>query len=132
MTKDEIYSKLEYNGKYDTKVKTNLRNMIKENKENIELYSLLLEIQGELETGKAKLFANKVKKNTEEVVENAEVEVKKEKKQYVKKEKKTSNTKKKKKKKRGSLTSVIGKIFIILMILLMIASSISTIFSYFS
>jgi ABC-type Na+ efflux pump permease subunit len=132
MTKEDIYSKLEYNGKYDTKVKTNLRNMIKENKENIELYSLLLEIQNELETGKAKLSSNKVKKTTEEVVEDTSEEVKKEKKQYVKKEKKTNNTKKKKKKKKSSLTSIIGRIFIILMILLMIASSISTIFSYFS
>ena len=58
--KKEIYAKLEYNGKYDTKIKTELRKMIKENKDNQELVAVLQEVQSELETGKAKVEINKL------------------------------------------------------------------------
>ena len=134
MTKEDIYDKIEYNGKYNTKIKTNLRNLIKENKGNDEIYSVLLEVQDELETGKAKTYYNRSKnKKVDDIVgpkENSEITPIKEKKAYVKKEKIKKKSVKKKKKKSSS-ASIIAKIFIILMALLMIASSVSTIFSYF-
>lgn len=139
MTREDVYSKLEYNGKYDTNVKTKLRNLIKENKDNEEMHLLLLEIQKELETGKAKISLNKVKKQesieekTEVVINNTKEKNKYFKKIESKKKKDISSKKKKNKKKRKktSLTSVIGKILIILFIFLMLFSSISTVFSYF-
>lgn len=133
MTKEEIYAKLEYNGKYDTKVKTELRKLIKENNENDEIYPLLLEIQSELESGKAKLAYNSAKKKIEDKEESIKetVSLPKEKKKYVKKEKEIKNdSKKKKKKKKSSNTNIIGKIFIIILVLLMVFSSLSTIFTY--
>lgn len=151
MTKEDIYKKLEFSGKYDTKIKTNLRNLIKENKENKELLPTLLEVQNELETGKAKTIYNRMLKNeTKEVVEEKQEEttnVKEEKKvnnknkeekkkDKSKKEKKNNNNKKesnkkKDKKKKKSKGNIIAKIFIILFAILMIASSVSTIFTYF-
>lgn len=133
MTKEDIYEKIGYNGKYDTKIKTNLRNLIKENKNDAEVSSTLLEVQDELETGKAKINYNHNKGRKGSDIESKEriesVSVKK-KKPYEKKEKvKKKNVKKKKKK--SSSASIIAKIFIVLMALLMIASSVSTIFSYF-
>ena len=146
MTKEDIYNKLEFSGKYDTKIKTNLRNLIKENKESKELLPLLLEVQNELETGKAKTIYNRMLKNDgKEAVEPKKEEKKpsNNKKKYTPKEKKEkeenkkkttdkvkkeSNKKKPKKKKKGN---IIAKIFIILFAILMIASSVSTIFTYF-
>lgn len=149
MTKEDIYKKIEFEGKYDTKIKTNLRNLIKENKEDKKLLPLLLEVQNELETGKAKTIYNRMLKN--ETIEPQKEEKKEPKqdnpkKKYTpkdktkkentknsdnsKKEKKEHNKKKEKKKKK-SKGNIIAKIFIILFAILMIASSVSTIFSYF-
>ncbi len=156
MTKEDIYKKLEFSGKYDTKIKTNLRNLIKENKENKELLPTLLEVQNELETGKAKTIYNRMLKNeskeiVEEIheektsIEEEKKENSKEKKEKDKKKKENNNktkkennnktkketNKKKDKKKKKSKGNLIAKIFIILFAILMIASSVSTIFTYF-
>ena len=153
MTKEDIYTKLEYNGKYDTKIKTNLRNMIKDNKDNKEQYNLLLEVQNELETGKAKIIYSRMQKkdnsenieslkkektledNKDSVIKEEKVEKKESKKnknnKEEKKSKKKSTKNKKPKKKKKTTGNIIAKIFIILFALLMIASSVSTIFSYF-
>ncbi len=133
MTKEEIYAKLEYNGKYDTKIKTELRKMIKENKDNQELVAVLQEVQSELETGKAKVEINKLtnKDNKDKKEKVEKIEEKKEKKVYVKKEKKETS-KKKKRKKKTPVSTIVSRILVAFFILLMVASSISTIFYYFN